>query len=131
MAKTDPRRGSGGGGKRQQEARRELLRWCLGAPRDPEHRMYRASDLVERVLASAGAADGIDEQHLKDAWRRLAGDAVAAHCEPAAFRKGVVELRVLQPAMRFHLEQMKPVLLQRLRAELGDERVRGVRFVLG
>lgn len=93
--------------------------------------MHRAADLVAKVLAAAGAADGIEEQRLKEAWRRLAGEAVASHCEPAAYRKGVVELRVLQPAMRFHLEQMKPVLLQRLRAELGDERVRGIRFLLG
>ncbi len=93
--------------------------------------MHRAADLLDKVLAAVGAADGIDEQRLKEAWRRLAGEAVAAHCEPAAFRKGTVELRVLQPAMRFHLEQMKPVLLRKLRDELGDERVRAVRFLLG
>lgn len=92
--------------------------------------MHRAADLVARVIEAAGAAEGIEEQRLKEAWRQLAGDAVAAHCEPVALRRGVVELRALQPAMRFHLEQMKPVLLERLRRELGD-RVRGVRFLLG
>jgi predicted nucleic acid-binding Zn ribbon protein len=131
MATTDPRGGSEEAAERRRAALRDLVRRCQGAPRDPEERMHRAGDLLARVLEAVGAAEGIDEQELKDAWRRLAGDAVAAHCEPAAFRKGIVELRVLQPAMRFHLEQMKPVLLRRLRQELGGERVRGIRFVIG
>jgi hypothetical protein len=33
--------------------------------------------------------------------------------------------------MRFHLEQLKPVLLERLRAKFGADRIRSVRFTLG
>jgi hypothetical protein len=40
-------------------------------------------------------------------------------------------LRVTQPAMRFHLEQMKPMLLERIRQQLGTERIRSVSFTLG
>jgi hypothetical protein len=40
-------------------------------------------------------------------------------------------LQVTQPSMRFHLEQMKPMLLGRIQERLGAGRIRLVRFVLG
>jgi hypothetical protein len=40
-------------------------------------------------------------------------------------------LRVTQPAMRFHLEQMKPMLLTRIREQLGEQRIKSVKFTLG
>jgi hypothetical protein len=33
--------------------------------------------------------------------------------------------------MRFHLEQMKPMLLKRIREALGADRVRSIRFQTG
>jgi hypothetical protein len=33
--------------------------------------------------------------------------------------------------MRFHLEQMKPMLLARIRASLGEDRIKSVKFSLG
>ena len=131
MARIDPQGGSRRRTERRRDAHRDLLRLVWGESPDPDEGMHAAADLVRKVLEAAGAADGIDEQRLKEAWRSLAGEAVAAHCQPVAFRKGLVELRVLQPAMKFHLEQMKPHLLLRLRELLGDDRVRGVRFVIG
>lgn len=90
-----------------------------------------AGEFLTGILAQTGTADGIDEARLREAWRALAGDLIASQCEPVGLRKGEVSLRVLQPAMRFHLEQIKPLLLRRLQEELGDKRVRSVRFVLG
>jgi hypothetical protein len=46
-------------------------------------------------------------------------------------RNGHLVLRVTQPAMRFHLEQLKPMLLTRLREQLGEQRIKSVKFTLG
>ncbi len=113
--------------------RRQVLReWrgCDDAVRSDAN-VRRAGEFLAGILAQAGAADGIDEERLREAWRTLAGELVAAQCEPVGLRAGVVTLRVLQPAMRFHLEQIKPMLLRRLQAELGGDRVRSLRLVLG
>ena len=40
-------------------------------------------------------------------------------------------LRVTQPALRFQLEQMKPMLLTRIRQQLGEGRVKTIKFQLG
>jgi hypothetical protein len=120
-------------GDRRDELRRRVLReWrgCDEAVRSTAN-VRPAGDFLAAILAQTDTADGIDEERLRQAWRSLAGDLVASQCEPVGLRRGEVSLRVLQPAMRFHLEQIKPMLLQRLRAELGDGRVRSVRFVLG
>jgi predicted nucleic acid-binding Zn ribbon protein len=56
---------------------------------------------------------------------------IAQHTSPVSLRKGELVLRVSQPAMRFHLEQMKPMLLERLRMQLGKDRLKAIRFTLG
>lgn len=111
--------------------RRVLREW--GRPDEPldlNSRVNLAGKFVARILREAGAADGIEEERVKAVWRQLAGDFVANHCEPVSLRNGELSLRVVQPAMRFHLEQMRPVLLKRLREEFGDK-LRSVRFVHG
>ena len=46
-------------------------------------------------------------------------------------KNGNLVLRVTQPAMRFHLEQMKPMLLTRIRGKLGEDRIKSIKFTLG
>ena len=112
--------------------RRVLWEWRgSDDPAGSAENVRHASDFLDSALDVSGTAEGIDEERLREAWLSLAGELVASQCEPAGFRDGEIRLRVLQPAMRFHLEQIKPLLLNRLREELGDERVTSVRFELG
>jgi len=106
-------------------------RGCDEPTRSTEN-VSRAGEFLAEILARAETTkDGIDGERLHAAWRSLAGEMIASQCEPDGLRDGVVVLRVLQPAMRFHLEQIKPMLLRRLRSEFGEEQVRAIRFVLG
>lgn len=113
--------------------RRKVLRewWGGEEPIDLNRRVSLAANFVERILREAGAAGGLEEEQLRQSWGTVAGEFIARHTEPVSFRGGFLKLRVLQPAMRFHLEQMKAPLLARLRDELGEKNVRGVQFVLG
>ncbi len=86
---------------------------------------------VLRVIRAAGAADGLDEAEVRATWQEMAGDFVARHTEPVSVKGGVLVLRVTQPSMRFHLEQMKPLLLGRIQDRLGADRIRAIRFALG
>ena len=119
--------------ERIDEFRRSVLREWRGCdrPAGSAENVRHAGDFLAAALDSTGTAEEIDGQRLREAWAALAGELVAAQCEPVGVRDGQVRLRVLQPAMRFHLEQIKPLLLARLRAELGEERVSSLRFELG
>jgi hypothetical protein len=93
--------------------------------------VHHAQHFIAAILRSAGAEDGLHEDQVRATWKELAGDFIARHSEPVSVKNGHLVLRVTQPAMRFHLEQMKPMLLARIRAQLGENRIQTVKFTLG
>lgn len=118
---------------RTQSIREEILSEWRGTAEayDANARVNPASRFIAAILKSVGGLDGLDEQEIKDAWREVAGDFVADNSHPQSVRDGHLLLLVTQPAMRFHLEQLKPMLLERLRARFGEDKIRSVRFSLG
>lgn len=113
--------------------REEILREWRGCAEaiDPNAGISVAEKWIRNVLKSIGAGDGLDEELVRSTWKELAGDFIASHTEPVSVRNGHLVLRVTQPAMRFHLEQMKPMLLTRIREQLGEQRIKSVKFTLG
>lgn len=113
--------------------REEILREWRGCDEAPDlnEGIHKAEKFIASILKSAGLEDGLNEDQVRAAWKDLAGDFISRHTEPISVKNGHLVLRVTQPAMRFHLEQMKPMLLTRIRAQLGEERIKSVKFALG
>ena len=117
---------------REAERTRVLAQWHgAGPPLDLNQNVSKAGDLLAGILGKLQLEEGIDEGRLRTAWREVAGEFVAAQTEPVSLRKGVLTLRVLQPSMRFHLEQSRAQILARLRQSLGKRKIREVRLTLG
>jgi hypothetical protein len=93
--------------------------------------IHNAGLFIAAILRSAGVQDGLHEDQVRATWKDLAGDFIARHSEPVSVKNGHLVLRVTQPAMRFHLEQMKPLLLARIQNQLGQDRIQSVKFTLG
>lgn len=91
----------------------------------------KAADWVEKVLAGIKVSDGVEESRIREGWKAVAGEFVAAQTEVISLKRGILILRVLQPAMRFHLEQSRGELLQKVRRELGAKAVREVKLITG
>jgi predicted nucleic acid-binding Zn ribbon protein len=113
--------------------REEILREWRGAeePADLNAGIHLAEKFVAAILRSAGMEDGLNEDQVRATWKELAGDFIAAHTEPISVKGGNLVLRVTQPALRFQLEQMKPMLLKRIRTQLGENKVKSIKFQLG
>lgn len=113
--------------------REEILREWRGAeePADLNAGIHLAEKFIAAILRSAGAEDGLHEDQVRATWKELAGDFIAAHTEPISVKGGNLVLRVTQPALRFQLEQMKPMLLKRIRTQLGENKVQSIKFQLG
>jgi predicted nucleic acid-binding Zn ribbon protein len=113
--------------------REEILREWRGAdePADLNAGIHSADKFINAILRAAGAEDGINEDEVRSAWKELAGEFIAGHTEPISVKGGHLVLRVTQPTLRFQLEQMKPMLLSRIRAQLGENRIKSVKFTLG
>lgn len=118
--------------KMQWAAREQNLReWRGNRVHDPTRNIHEASEHLDQLLAKMGVKGGLDEQRLRQAWVTVAGEFVAKHAEPESLKNGVLVLTVIQPSMRFHLEQMKGQLLKNFRKELGEGMVKQVRFKVG
>jgi len=109
-----------------------LLEWRgIEEPTDLNAGIHLAEKFVTAILRAAGAEDGLHEDQVRETWKDLAGDFIACHTEPLSVKGGVLILRVTQPALRFQLEQMKPMLLTRIRIQLGEDRIKSIKFQLG
>ena len=113
--------------------REEILNEWRGAEEatNLDRGIHKADQFIAAILKSAGAVDGLDEDQVKSAWKELAGDFISQHTEPVSVKNGNLVLRVNQPTMRFHLEQMKPMLLKRIQEQLGKDRIKVIKFHLG
>ena len=113
--------------------RADIVGQWVGAsrPLNLERNISEAGAHIEAILESIGIQGGLDEDRVKEAWSLLAGDLIAKQTEPVSLRKGCLTLKVLQPAMRYHLEQLKPGLLRKLQSELGAENVTSLRLTIG
>lgn len=118
---------------RSERIREEVLREWRGIdePSDLNAGVHRPAESLGAILRRFGIQDGLDEEQVKNAWRLLTGDFIAAHSTPDSVKNGELVLRVTQPAMRFHLDQMKPMLLERLRELLGHDKIRSIRIMHG
>ncbi|MGC6465104.1 MAG: DUF721 domain-containing protein [Akkermansiaceae bacterium] len=125
------------GGSKDDRARRQMradvVHQWVGAPKplDLNKNITEASEHLEAILDAIGVRGGLDEDKVKETWSSLAGDLVAKQTEPVSLRKGCLTLKVLQPAMRYHLEQLKPGLLRKLQSELGPDNVKSLRLTIG
>ncbi len=100
-------------------------------PSDLSAGIHQAEKFIAAILRAAGAEDGLHEDQVRATWKELAGDFIGRHTEPISVKSGNLVLRVTQPALRFQLEQMKPMLLLRIREQLGEGRIKTIKFQLG
>lgn len=109
-----------------------IAEWRGGYDPPPAARnIHQPGDFLADLLKVIGLSEGIEEERLKEIWGRVAGEFVARHTVPESIRDGILVLRVLQPTMKFHLQQMSGKLLENLRRELGEDIVKQVIFKIG
>lgn len=130
-----PRRKRKGGKKNTHLSRvrnKLLTEWRGGIdPPSPTRNIHQPDEFLSGLLKSVGLADGVDERRLKESWSKVAGEFVAKHTVPESIRSGVLVLLVLQPTMKFHLQQMRGKLLDNMRRELGEGVVKQIVFKIG
>ena len=97
-----------------------LRQWRHGDPvKAPLRNINHAGKFLDGLLEEVGASGALEEKQLNDAWAKVAGDFISQNSKPESLKNGVLVLRVVQPALRFQLEQMKGKLLQNFKVELG------------
>lgn len=124
-----PRRVSRAG----RERRQVLADWFQkGEELDEKSGIHPLDILINEVIAGLPLEiPASDPAVLRQGWQAAAGEFISSHAELVSIVKGVATIQVLQPAMRYHLKQWEPALLDKLRKQFGDEHVKSIRFVFG
>lgn len=124
--------------RRYESARERLRRRILGdwrgceQPRDLRRHERMAADLVRHVLARAGLGNRIMEEEMAKEWAGMVGEFLARHSRPVALRNGVLQVAVMQSAVRYDLERnLKRDVLAKLQKRYGPGVVKDLRFTPG
>lgn len=108
-----------------------LRQWRHGDPvKNPLRNVKHAGDLVDALAKEFASREGLEEEKLREVWQAVAGDFIYKHTKVDSLKNGVLSLRVVQPSLRFQLEQSKGMLLRKIQADLGTKYVRSIAFRL-
>lgn len=101
-----------------------------GVPDGPllDRPVREVADLVGAVARECGIKDRLLLEDVVAAWRAIVGDFLATHSQPDTIQRGMLTVRILQPAVHHSLMMEKPRILARLKQKLGPGSVRDIRF---
>lgn len=113
--------------------RKVVAEWHGGwGDRDLRHFERKPSELIPGILARWGLQDRAVNARMAAEWPAIVGDFLARHSKPVGMRRGVLEVAVLQPSVRYEMErQHRRSILQKLQERYGEKTVRDVRFLVG
>lgn len=64
-------------------------------------------------------------------WEAVAGEVIAAHARPEAFKDGLLIVKVAESAWAQQLQFQKKDLIRKVNKALGSELVKDIRFKIG
>ena len=92
--------------------------------------MERIDSAVREELARFGPPGGMPE--LLEVWPAAVGEVVAANAWPARIaRDGTLHANACSSAWAFELSQLAPMIMERLRENLGESAPKALRFAVG
>lgn len=97
----------------EQEVRQALADWFQVPPSTNETRnLHTAESLLGDILSKLPLdGEGMDPELLREGWLKAAGPFLGQQSNLLSIVKGVATIQVLQPAMRYHLQQWQGALL--------------------
>ena len=91
--------------------------------RPPMRRAAAAGELLEQLLRSLGLDQRLQQYRAMVIWDEVVGAQIASQTRPVKIRGNVLEVCVEQAAWMQQLQLMKPQILKRLNAELGEGQI--------
>lgn len=99
----------------------------MSRPRRPRLRAAaRAGDLLDGLLAGWGLNERLHQYRALIIWEEVVGPQIAARTRPEKIRDGVLEVCVDQPTWMQQLQLLKPQILAKLNARLGEDALREI-----
>lgn len=88
-------------------------------------------NVIESVLDDLGLEAAAGAFRIGEAWSECVGPEAAEHSRPVGLRAGVVEVAVDTSVWSQQLQLRRTQILERLRAQLGEDAPKDLRFRVG
>lgn len=101
-------------------------------PRPKPDRQKLVGEVLPGLMEKLGLGERFSEQEMIAAWREVVGEFLAGQSNPIRLRRGILEIQVGNPNVRYELDRnMRSIILPRLKERFGRGVVQEVRYVLG
>lgn len=119
---------------KQQYAREQTLADWLEVPLpiDEKRGIRSAEDILMQLIPRLKiSSESMQTEQMAEGWRRAAGDFIAHNAQLVKVDRGTAVIKVIQPALRYQLNQMKAPLLEKLQKEFPSCKIEQIRFIYG
>lgn len=98
----------------------------------PRDTSQTVRETLAKVMASLGLKDRLREDEVLKAWGEVVGEFIAGQSCPQSLKDGVLNVRVLQPAVHFELDRVwKTQILEKFKERFGPRTVKVIKFRVG
>ncbi len=87
--------------------------------------------ILEQTIKSLEIDVPLKTYSVLGAWHEIVGESVAAHSQPHSIRNRILFIDVSHPTWMQQLQFLKPTLLEKVNAFLGESLIQDIRFKLG
>ena len=87
--------------------------------------------ILEKTVKSLEIDVPLKTYSILGAWNEIVGESVAAHSQPHSIRNRILFIDVVHPTWMQQLQFLKPTLLEKVNAFLGEALIQDIRFKLG
>ncbi len=94
-------------------------------------KIEKLSKTIEKLLAARGWSAKLHEYRIFGIWDKAVGAGIARHARPSAIRGGKLTVIVDSSAWMQQLSLLKPEIVGKLNARLGENAVNGLTLRLG
>lgn len=115
---------------RPQKLRYELVSEWRGVYDGPlnDAPLRTMDNLVPEVMKGWRLDEQLREEDVAAAWSTIVGGLLARDSAPDGLRRGILTIRILQPAAHHELMMRKRQLVAKLQAIFGKDNLKDVRF---
>ncbi|MEE8417960.1 MAG: DUF721 domain-containing protein [candidate division Zixibacteria bacterium] len=89
----------------------------------------KIGNVILQTLSRMGFAERLQRQTAVMRWEEIVGDTIAAETEALRIEGSTLVVRVHRAAWRQQLTYLKEGLLVKLKAELGEDSIKDIRFI--
>lgn len=110
--------------------RRVLSEWRgVDEPVDLTGYEHGLAEMLAKFFSKANFEDRCTEEDLAPVWEAAVGNFVAQHSRALSYERGILYVAVLQPSVRYTLQQqLKSNILPKLRTALPGRVINDVKF---